>query len=311
MPDLVPEAVAEHKDALSDVYFESAMPARGVGVLSRNAPRAGQQAAGVARVRRFRALASRVKNSRAGAPGNGWPTNWRPCSRLAAGEADRRRSAEDLSNITTAGAVMIDLETAKRLQRAASEYRSTYYRAHNALKALRKAQDAEQKPGTAKNTGKTDERGSAQKDDRAAGNDGSDGRGCRRRPRRSLPRRPLQSEQRSAPRNAPTRTRGWDRARIVRSPGRAPFDALPVRAPREPISGVRLRVEFDDAGGLDRHAYQDGTPLFQNRLRCSIGEIRAETQEEPGFGNGAPLQSPCAERAGRHPGRRPETRDPE
>jgi hypothetical protein len=47
----------------------------------------------------------------------------------------------------------MDPEKAKRYDRAGSEYRSTYYRAHNALEAMRKRKAAEAKEGSSDDVG--------------------------------------------------------------------------------------------------------------------------------------------------------------
>ncbi len=77
----------------------------------------------------------------------------------------------NLANLTNLAAILLDPELAKRFQGAASNYRSTYYKAHNTLVASRKSAAAEPKKGAPKNTSKTESRGADKQDDRAAGND--------------------------------------------------------------------------------------------------------------------------------------------
>ncbi len=76
----------------------------------------------------------------------------------------------DLAHLTNLTAILQDPAVVRPFQRAAYEYRSTFYKAQNALVASRKKAAAEQK-GTPKNTSQAEPCGSARQEDRAAGTD--------------------------------------------------------------------------------------------------------------------------------------------
>ena len=78
----------------------------------------------------------------------------------------------DLAHLTNLTAILQDPAVVRPFQRAAYEYRSTFYKAQNALVASRKSAAAEQKKGTPKNTSPSEPCGSARPEDRAAGTDG-------------------------------------------------------------------------------------------------------------------------------------------
>ena len=228
------------------------------------------------------------------------------CSRLA---EERRIDVDrpNLSNITTAGAIIVDPATAKRLQRAASEYRSTYYRAHNALMALRKA------PGRGAEKGDSPEHGQE-----GWARIGQERRSCGgqrwlRRARPSSSPRPSLPRRRRNPSRSASRTR-HTHPRVGSSPNRPLSWSNPRSTPCQCVPqgadiGVRVSVSsIIPEASID--ASIETESIITKQVKVPIGEIRPEPQKEPGFGNGARLQTSHSE-GRKAPGGGPETRDPE
>ncbi len=177
----------------------------------------------------------------------------------------------NLANLTNLTAILSDPAVVKLFQRAAYEYRSTFYKAHDKLVASRKSAAAEQKKGTPKNTSPSESCGSAQQEDRAAGTD---------------------RDREAAVVVVP--------AEPVQAPSRAETASTDIG---EPVTAGWIAEEASNGFGTKTEI------LVQERVVAPSKAIKADPQNEPHLGVFAPIETSLTV-GSETPGRTSETPTP-